>query len=302
METSFHRSKQVDMNNIFNWVTNLLQKMKACSHQLLASAFVPLADYGGSQKLSTLFNNDANLVTYLNTAFKIAVSIGAILAVLRLLYAGYMYMASDVWTSKETAKGIFRDVFLGLFLLLAMYIILAQINPNLLNLNPEITPIKPSEITGPPQPPVSCDQAALDRVFQDESRVWGILRNAGITRNRGQCTSTVQRSCTSLGGLGEPAIRGLSNLKSDCQRVQGVCPITVTGGTEWWLHSVGTSHRPGNSVVDIAPSTSLNSYLLGSGITPSSGTRVTKNNAQYTYETTGDNGVSTGNHWHVVFN
>src|SRR3989339_368685 len=111
------------MNHISKGVKNLLQKMKACSNQLLAGAFVPLADYGESQKLRVLFDNDANLATYLNTAFKIAVSIGAILAVLRLLYAGYTYMANDVWTSKETAKGIFRDVFLGLFLLLSIYVI-----------------------------------------------------------------------------------------------------------------------------------------------------------------------------------
>src|SRR3989344_6681203 len=136
-------------------VKKILQQLKMRSHSVLYAAFVPLAqkDYGESGKLSELFKTDQNLVTYLNTLFKLAITVGAILAVLRLLYAGYMYMASDVWTSKETAKGIFRDVFLGLFLLLSIYIILAQINPNLLNLNPEITPIKPSEITGPPSPP-----------------------------------------------------------------------------------------------------------------------------------------------------
>ena len=136
-------------------VKKILQQLKMRSHSVLYAAFVPLAqkDYGESGKLSELFKTDQNLVTYLNTLFKLAITVGAILAVLRLLYAGYMYMASDVWTSKETAKGIFRDVFLGPFLLLSIYIILAQINPNLLNLNPEITPIKPSEITGPPSPP-----------------------------------------------------------------------------------------------------------------------------------------------------
>ncbi|KKW17446.1 hypothetical protein A3C86_02170 [Candidatus Kaiserbacteria bacterium RIFCSPHIGHO2_02_FULL_49_16] len=113
------------------------------------ASFCPLADYSESKKLKVLFNNDAGLVQYLNTLFKIAISVGAISAVLRLFYAGYVYMASDVWTSKETAKAIFREVFLGLFLLLSIFIILNQINPNLLNLKPKIDPYMPSTPTTP---------------------------------------------------------------------------------------------------------------------------------------------------------
>jgi hypothetical protein len=143
-----------------------LQKLKLRCHNILyaTTAFVPLAkdDYAKSQKLSALFSNDPSLVTYLNTLFKFAITVGAILAVLRLLYAGYMYMASDVFTSKEKAKEIFKDVFLGLFLLLSIFIILRQINPNLLNLEPKITPLTPAEMAGPtvptpaPTPGVGC--------------------------------------------------------------------------------------------------------------------------------------------------
>ena len=121
---------------------NLLRQLKIRSHNILYAAFVPLADYTGSKKLSTLFA-DQSLVTYLNTLFKMAITVGAIIAVLRLLYAGYIYMVSDVFVSKEKAKEIFRDVFLGLFLLLSIYIILSQINPNLLNLMPKIDKFVP---------------------------------------------------------------------------------------------------------------------------------------------------------------
>lgn len=104
------------------------------------ASFCPLADVKGS-KLEALYSTDQNLVTYLNTLFKFAIGVGAIAAVLKMVYAGYMYMASDVWTSKEKARGVFRDVFLGLFLLLSIYIILYQINPNLLNLDTKISPV-----------------------------------------------------------------------------------------------------------------------------------------------------------------
>ncbi|MDO8522179.1 MAG: pilin [bacterium] len=120
-----------------------LQQLKMRSHNVLYAAFVPLAGtgYDKSPKLKALFSNDQNLVTYLNTLFTMAITVGAIIAVLRLLFAGYMYMASDVFTSKEKAKEIFREVFLGLFLLLSIFIILKQINPNLLNLDVTLAPI-----------------------------------------------------------------------------------------------------------------------------------------------------------------
>src|SRR3989344_4406697 len=163
-------------------VKKILQQLKMRSHSVLYAAFVPLAqkDYGESGKLSELFKTDQTLVTYLNTLFKLAITVGAILAVLRLLYAGYMYMASDVWTSKETAKGIFRDVFLGLFLLLSIYIILAQINPNLLNLNPSIkavtvppaAPAEPAQQGACSVPPLS---AIVDSLAQQMETGGGVI-------------------------------------------------------------------------------------------------------------------------------
>ena len=64
-----------------------------------------------------------------------ALSAGAILAVLRLGYAGWLYMgAADMWGSKQHAKDVIMDAVLGLLLLIGIWIVLNQINPNLLNL------------------------------------------------------------------------------------------------------------------------------------------------------------------------
>ncbi|MDO8552489.1 MAG: hypothetical protein Q7S01_03070 [bacterium] len=291
---------------------NILKHLKTrISNVLYAVAFAPLADVASSQKLRALYSSDADLVTYLNTLFKVAISVGAIIAVLRLMYAGYLYMASDMWTSKESARSIFRDVFVGLLLLLSVYIILKQINPNLLNLDAklsEVTVVLPSDTRRDwaTDPALS---AAMATAFGDSGRTWERLRTAGISRNKSECTAAAPTNCTSLGGLGEGAVNGLINLKSACTEAARAsctgsacsCDVTVTGGTESWLHSRGTQHRPGNSVVDLAPSAGLNTFLLGSGVAPVSGQQVTKNFARYTYETTGDNGVSTGNHWHVQY-
>lgn len=108
--------------------------------------FVPLACVSDSPKLSTLYDDSksGDLVTYLNSIFKVAISAGAILAVLRLAYAGYLYMGGDMWGNKQEARKMIQDVFLGLFLLLAVFIILEQINPNLLNLKIFMPPVDKS--------------------------------------------------------------------------------------------------------------------------------------------------------------
>jgi hypothetical protein len=87
--------------------------------------------------LSGFFNNNGGtLASFFNTAFTMALSAGAILAVLRLAYAGWLYMgAADMWGSKQRAKSVIFDAILGLLLLIGIYIILFQINPCLLNLN-----------------------------------------------------------------------------------------------------------------------------------------------------------------------
>jgi hypothetical protein len=91
--------------------------------------------------LSGFFNNvncsgSSCLAGFLNGAFKMALAAGAILAVLRLAYAGWLYMgAADMWGSKQHAKEVITDSVVGLLLLIGIWIILNQINPCILNLN-----------------------------------------------------------------------------------------------------------------------------------------------------------------------
>lgn len=90
---------------------------------------------GQTVYLSNLFNPSTSLESFFSTLFYTALAIGAVLAVLRLGYAGFMYMTSDIWSNKEKAKGIIQEAVLGLLLLMAVWLILAQINPDILNLN-----------------------------------------------------------------------------------------------------------------------------------------------------------------------
>jgi hypothetical protein len=99
-----------------------------------AGGFVPLECFQDSAKLRDAYQNTEQLGPFLQKIFVGAISLGAILAVLRLAWAGFLYMGSDQWSSKGHAKEVITDVLLGLFLLLAIWLILYQINPQILEL------------------------------------------------------------------------------------------------------------------------------------------------------------------------
>ncbi|MBI4094122.1 hypothetical protein HY417_04110 [Candidatus Kaiserbacteria bacterium] len=104
-----------------------------------AGGFVPLECFQGSRKLSDAYNT-TELGPFLQKVFVGAISLGAILAVLRLAWAGFVYMSSDLWSKKDVAKDIIQDALFGLLLLLAIWLILNQINPDILKLKIDIAP------------------------------------------------------------------------------------------------------------------------------------------------------------------
>jgi hypothetical protein len=99
-----------------------------------AQAFAPLAPAPSGSRLGTLYGS-SSLTDFVNKLFNAALALGAILAVLRIAFAGYMYMTTDAWGQKGEARTIIGDVVLGLLLLLSIWLILKQINPKLLNLD-----------------------------------------------------------------------------------------------------------------------------------------------------------------------
>lgn len=102
--------------------------------QECTAEFCPLANVQGS-KLETLYRSNGSLADFVSNIFTMAISAGAILAVIRLSWAGYLYMTTDSWGSKGHAKEVIGDVVLGLLLLLGIWLILWQINPDILKLN-----------------------------------------------------------------------------------------------------------------------------------------------------------------------
>ena len=110
--------------------------------------FCPLADVTGS-RLEGIYSS-TDLSSFVNKIFTFAISVGAILAVLRLGWAGYLYMTTESWGSMSRAKEVIGDVVLGLVLLLSIWLVLHQINPDILKLTllENIQPL-PSQTTTP---------------------------------------------------------------------------------------------------------------------------------------------------------
>ena len=96
--------------------------------------FVPLANSDQSPMLQEVYKS-TGLGEYINVLFKVSLSVGAILAVVRIAYAGYLYMGTDMWGNKQKAREVLGDVTLGILLLLSIFLILNQINPQLLDLS-----------------------------------------------------------------------------------------------------------------------------------------------------------------------
>jgi len=140
----------------------LLEYLRGSASNLLFQAtggFTSLShiDTQGGQKLTGLFSGGTNLAGFFNKLFLFAISVGAIIAVVQLVIAGYYYMFSETnWTSKEKAKEKFRNVVTGLLLLLSIWLILYKINPDMVNLS-VLTSVEKydptSSLTPPPYTP-----------------------------------------------------------------------------------------------------------------------------------------------------
>jgi hypothetical protein len=94
-------------------------------------AFEPLTGIPGLDKL----NKDTTIPEYINQVYLLIIVVGALLGVMRLAWAGVKYSLSDVVTEKSEAKHDMTGVLMGLAILLIPFVVLKEINPDLVNLN-----------------------------------------------------------------------------------------------------------------------------------------------------------------------
>ncbi len=89
-----------------------------------------------------------SLPQFLNTLYKICIGVGAVLAVLMIMFAGFLFMTSrGSVSSNEKAKSYIQNAVLGLILLLSPTIVFGIINPDILNLDLNFDELKLRDLT-----------------------------------------------------------------------------------------------------------------------------------------------------------
>ncbi len=100
--------------------------------------------------------NTNSLGEYINIVFQIGLGIAGVLAILMIIYAGVKYMTTDAASAKSEGKKLITNAFFGLGVILSAFIFLNTINPDLLNLEPELEGVditfNPNVYPGDPDP------------------------------------------------------------------------------------------------------------------------------------------------------
>ena len=88
-------------------------------------------------KVNTI-TSAGDLGTFINAIIAFITAIMGVIAVIMIMYEGFVYMRSDNVDFKTRTRGNIVKVVLGFLLLLSTYVILKTINPDLLNLVPNL--------------------------------------------------------------------------------------------------------------------------------------------------------------------
>ncbi len=203
---------------------------------------------------------DSDLSNYFGLIYRILIGLAGVFAVIMIFFGGVQYMTTDALGQKEEARKRITGAIWGLIIALGSFAILNTINPKLLDftfgVNKVSVGFKPADIdTDTPHTAVNgkyCMYQNHNTGYQAGS-AWGAetisrtqLAAAPLQTNVNNpaCVNVGDHNCTSLTGLDTT---GIQKLRTACPN----CELTITGGTECWLHSARTGHAKNASVVDL---------------------------------------------------
>lgn len=109
-----------------------------------AAEFVPLTQIPGISDIA----NSSTLPAFLNNIYQICIGAAAVLAVLQIMRGGLTYMLGDSITEKKEARSLIVMSIVGLLLVLSPAIVFGIIDPRILNLQLNFTPLAPAAGTG----------------------------------------------------------------------------------------------------------------------------------------------------------
>lgn len=223
-------------------------------HVILAAP----GDYTPLEPIPVLGGGTVSLTSYIPNLVKLIIQIAGVLAVVMIVLGGVQYLSTDAIGGKSEGKQKIENAIYGLLLAIGAYVILNTINPGTLQLQLIINPI-----TGSSTPPTATSTPGGGGTWASDATERAALAAApdSVSINKGPCQNIGQSNCTSVTGLRQSIINSLKALKRACG-----CSVIITGGTEYWLHSSGTQHRPGGNVVDLSMQSGLVSFIQANGV------------------------------------
>lgn len=92
--------------------------------------------------LDELYVESAGLSSFFSNLFGIALTIGSMLAVLVIAISGLQYMTTEAATDKTHSKERMQQAVLGLLMLLSVWLFFNEINPEILDLDLQLSPVR----------------------------------------------------------------------------------------------------------------------------------------------------------------
>lgn len=266
---------------------------------LAAEGYTLLAPLPG---LPTTLDQDNILGTYLPAIFKLAIGLAAVAAVAMIVIGGFQYMSSDAIMGKTAGRERAKNAIIALVLIIVSWLILNEINPNLLNVSFDLEPAvvatpkgvlggELSAGTGKALSGYTLTQAEIDK---NKAMVEDLKKfDIQVNNNGKPCSDGAVSGCTNLVGLPAVTYNGVKDLKSACGTG---CGVTITGGTE----GGHASHGPNMNALDLAFNSTLDKYIIDNKIKepqqtslgPIYTSKIGNRNATFLRES---------DHWHVVF-
>ncbi len=111
-----------------------------------APSFTALTSIPGVQEAA----NSQSLAILLNNLYRLCIGAAAVIAVLKIVQGGVIYMLGDSITEKKDAKHHITMAVLGLLFLLTPYLVFSVIDPRILRLDVDVSGLTPGPVT--PQP------------------------------------------------------------------------------------------------------------------------------------------------------
>jgi len=196
--------------------------------------------------------------SYINALYALSISIGALMAVIKIIIAGVRYMLSDIVTSKSEAISDIRGAVLGLLIVISAVVVLQEINPQLVETNifldkvvtpPNVIVTTPGSApvvkTGYSYIQVSGNSAAVQTFRAACETAAGLLTTGSLPNGKSQVVCYDDVSAANLSWLsGTFGSRFSNNLITRFQIFHFTRPFART--------SVPASTLPANKVVEFA--------------------------------------------------